>query len=224
MKRMFRKLKSRGVPLRHVCQVGVYLPETSKVIDFIKAGVRTTLVEADPETAEKIREAFDAFNVTIHAVAVWDNPGVLRLSRAASSTFATELPGNPALENDRYVVSEDNIIQVPRVVFSSIDDGSIELLSIDVEGAEWYVLKHLCSAPKVLSIGTHGKYYTNPYIREMLAWLRAHDYELWYRDSSDSIFIKRGLFKVSTADKLERFLAGARERRKKLKGGLKGRD
>lgn len=221
MKRIFKKLKARGIRLQHVCEVGVYLPDTSNVIDFIKAGVRTTLVEADPETVQKIHWAFDRFNVTIHAVAVWDTPGVLRLSKAASSTFATELPSSPALENDRYVVSEDNIIEVPSVVFSSIDDGSIELLSIDIEGAEWYVLKHLRSAPKVLSVETHGKYYTNPYIREILAWLREHEYELWYRDGSDSVFIKRGLFKVSAADKMERFLADAKTRWKKVKRNFK---
>ena len=221
MKRIYKKLKARGVRLRHVCQVGVFRPSAPALIDFIKAGVRTTLVEADPETVEKIHEAFDRFDVTIHAVAVWDTPGVLQLSKAASSTFATELPGSPALENDRYAVSEDNIIEVPGVVFSSIDDGSIELLSIDIEGAEWYVLMHLRSAPKVLSIETHGKYYTNPYIREILAWLRERNYELWYRDGSDSVFIKPGLFKVSTANKLERFLADAKTRWKKVKRNFK---
>jgi FkbM family methyltransferase len=223
MKRIYQKLKARGVQMQHVCEVGVYLPETSNVIDFIKDGTRATLVEADPDTVAKIHAAFDAYNVTVHPVAVWDTDGVLKLSKAASSTFATELPSSPALENDRYVISEDNTFEVPCKQFSSLDDGTIDLLSIDIEGGEWYVLKHLRSAPKVLSIETHGKYYTNPFINEILAWIKQHNYELWYQDGSDSVFIKKGLFQISTADKLESFLVNLKIRWKKFKRIFKGK-
>jgi FkbM family methyltransferase len=203
MTKLHEKLSSKKIDFRHVCEVGVYIPETSNIIDFIKEGTRATLVEADPEIAEKVKVAFTPYNATVHAVAVWDTNGTLKLSRAASSTFATELPTSPALENDRHHISEVNTFEVPCVQFSTLDDGSIDLLSIDIEGGEWYVLKHLRSQPKVLSIETHGKYYTNPFITEITSWLQAHKYELWYKDGSDSVYIQQGLFSVSLADELE---------------------
>ncbi|WP_198990543.1 FkbM family methyltransferase [Hymenobacter sp. BT559] len=199
---MYQKLRARGLTFSHVCEVGVYIPETSNILDFINNGVRATLVEADPDVAKKIKAAFATKNIDLHPVAVWDTNGTLKLSKAASSTFATELPTSPALENDRYHVSEATTFEVPCVQFSTIDDGTIDLLSIDIEGGEWYVLKHLVSSPKVLSIETHGKYYTNPFLTEITAWLAQHNYTLWYKDGSDSVFIKEGLFPVSLFDKL----------------------
>ena len=203
MTRLFEKLSAKNLTFKHVCEVGVYIPETSNIIDFIKEGIRATLVEADPDVAKQVKAAFGPYNAQVHAVAAWDTNGTLKLSRAASSTFATELPTSPALENDRYRISEATTFEVPCVQFSTLDDGTIDLLSIDIEGGEWYVLKHLRSRPRVLSIETHGKYYTNPFIAEITAWLTANKYELWYKDGSDSVYIQQGLFAVGLADELE---------------------
>jgi FkbM family methyltransferase len=203
MSKLHEKLSAKNISFHHVCEVGVYIPATSNIIDFIKAGIPATLVEADPEIAAQVKAAFAPYKAQVHAVAVWDTNGTLKMSRAASSTFATELPTSPALENDRYRISDATTFEVPCVQFSTIDDGTIDLLSIDIEGGEWYVLKHLRSSPKVLSIETHGKYYTNPFLAEITGWLEAHSYVLWYKDGSDSVYIKEGLFDVGLADELE---------------------
>lgn len=178
MNRIYKKLLLKKISFTHVCEVGVYIPETSNVLEFIRGGVRATLVEADPEIAKKGQTAFATNNVRVYPVAVWDTTGTLQLSKAASSTFATALPSSPARENDRYRVREELTFEVPCVQFSEIDDGTIDLLSIDIEGAEWYVLKHLRSRPKVLSLETHGKYYTNPFMPQISDWLHRHGYVL----------------------------------------------
>ncbi|MGI4822031.1 MAG: FkbM family methyltransferase [Janthinobacterium lividum] len=203
MTRIYKKLLAKKIGFSHVCEVGVYIPETSNVLDFINNNIKTTLVEADPDIAAQIKRVFASKNVIVHAVAVWHTAGFLKLSKAASSTFATDLPTSPALENDRYHISDTTTFEVPCVQFSTIDDGTIELLSIDIEGAEWYVLKYLRSQPKVLSIETHGKYYTNPFIQEITSWLKEHNYVIWYKDGSDSVYIKEGLFPVGVSDRLE---------------------
>lgn len=203
MTKIYKKLLAKKLTFSHVCEVGVYIPETSNVLDFINDNIKTTLVEADPEIALQIKRVFASKNVILHAVAVWHTNGFLKLSKAASSTFATDLPTSPALENDRYHISDTTTFEVPCVQFSTIDDGTIELLSIDIEGAEWYVLKYLRSQPKVLSIETHGKYYTNPFMQEITTWLEKHNYVLWYKDGSDSVYIKEGLFPISIFDRLE---------------------
>ena len=217
MKRIYQKLLDKKIAFQHVCEIGVYLPETSNIIDFIKDGVKATLVEADPVTVEKIRDYFKGYNITIHPFAVWDTNGTLQFSKAASSTFATELPNSPALENDNYQIDAANTFEVPCRVFSDLDEGNIDLLSIDIEGGEWYALKHLTSRPKVISVETHGKYYTNPFLQEINNWIRENGYEIWFKDGSDTVFIKQGLFVITASDRRETRLSDFKTSWKKFK-------
>jgi FkbM family methyltransferase len=217
IKVIYRRLKDRNLNFNHVCEVGVYLPETSNVINFIKDGIRTTLVEADPDTVEKIRQYFSGYSVHVEPVAVWDTNGVIKLSKAAASTFVTQLGVSPAIVNDKYQVNETNTFEVPCKVFSEIDDGTIDLLSVDIEGGEWYVIKHLISRPNVISIETHGKYYVNPFIKKIEEWMQKENYIVWYKDRSDTIFIKSGLLEPTLGERISTFLALSRIRWKKIK-------
>lgn len=216
-KRIYRKIKSRNLSIDHVCEVGVYLPQTSNIIDFIKEGRRASLVEADPKTVSILEDYFKGYNVAIFPVAVWSSSGTVRLSRAAASTFISELKSSPAIVNDKYKVDFDNSFEVKCVVFSEIDKGDIDLLSVDIEGGEWHVINHLISRPKVISVETHGKYYTNPFINEITQWMSDNQYRLWFKDSSDTVFLKNELGKPSLSDQLETSLSEAKIRWKKFK-------
>ncbi len=216
-KLIYTRLKKRNMHFKHVCEVGVYLPETSNIIDFIKEGVKATLVEADPDTVTKIKEYFSGYSIKVWPVAVWDESGVIKLSKAAASTFVTQLQSSPAIVNDQYKVSEENTFEVPCHKFSEIDDTTIDLLSVDIEGGEWYVIKHLVSRPKVISIETHGKYYTNPYIKEIESWMWQENYVTWYKDMSDTIFIKKGLLEPDLSEIVSTRLALLKLNWKKFK-------
>lgn len=216
-KKIYRKIKSRNISIDHACEVGVYLPQTSNIIDFIKEGRRASLVEADPKTVSILEDYFKQHNVTIFPVAVWSSSGTVRLSRAAASTFISELKSSPAIVNDKYKVDMDNSFAVNCVVFSEIDKGDIDLLSVDIEGGEWHVINHLKSRPKVISVETHGKYYTNPFINEITQWMSENQYRLWFKDASDTVFMKNELGKPSVSDQLETVLSEAKIRWKKFK-------
>lgn len=203
LKKIYRKLKDRNITFHHVCEVGVYLPETSNIIDFIKDGIRATLVEADVVTVEKIKDYFKGYNIKVFPVAVWDFNGTIKLSKAAASTFVTELKSSPAIINDKYEINEENTFEVSCMIFSDIDDGTIDLLSIDVEGSEWYVIKHLKSRPLIVSVETHGKYYTNPFIKEIKKWMISENYITWYKDGSDTVFVRKNIFLPSINDKIQ---------------------
>ncbi|WP_250630335.1 FkbM family methyltransferase [Rhodoflexus caldus] len=201
-KLIYRRLSQKGFKPSHVAEVGVYLPETSNILDYIKQGIRTTLVEADPRYVAAIREYFgDKYPITLHPVAVFDSEGTIELMNRAASTFASILESSPALVNDAYKKQDADKFTVPAKRFDSLDDGTIDLLSIDIEGCEWYVLKHMISRPAVISVETHGKRYINPFINEITQWMEDNGYELWYKDSSDSVYIRRGLFPVTAADR-----------------------
>jgi len=221
-KRIYRKTRERNLTFQHVCEVGVYLPETSNIRDFIFDKVRATLVEADPQIIDKIHHYFKDGNIQVFPVAVWDHNGVLQLSKAEASTFATAIGQSPAIVNDRYHVETANTFEVPCKIFSEIDDGTIDLLSIDIEGGEWYVIKHMVSRPKVISVETHGKYYTNPFLSNITDWMEREGYRVWFRDQSDTVYVRAGLFEPDWGDRWSTWQADTSVRWKKFKGLVKG--
>lgn len=223
-KLIYRRLSRKGFKPAHVAEVGVYLPETSNILDYIRQGIRATLVEADPRCAEAIRQYFgDKYPVTLHAVAVFETEGELELINRAASTFASPLTSSPAIVNDAYKRSESDKFTVPAKRFDSIDDGTIDLLSIDIEGCEWYVLKYMKSRPAVISVETHGKRYINPFIREITDWMRENDYEIWYKDDSDSVYIRKGLFSIGAAERFRLLLTNWRLAWKRRKAQWKNK-
>ncbi|HMQ69125.1 MAG TPA: FkbM family methyltransferase [Ignavibacteria bacterium] len=202
--KLYNKCNSKKLTFHHVAEVGVYLPETSNILCFTEDRIKTTLVEADPESVAKIRVYFSEFeSVTLFPVAVWDTDGSVVLNKASSSTFVDELESSPAMVNDKYVEDDTKKIIVESKTFDKIDDGSIDLISIDIEGGEWYVLKHMKSRPSVISIETHWKNYTNPFIKEIKEWMNNNDYLVWYIDKSDTVYFKKGLFELTLLEKLD---------------------
>lgn len=180
-----------GIDVRHACEVGVFEPHTSNVSGWINDGTRTTLVECDPLIVAQLKQRWGTLaHVSIHDVAVADEEGQLTLYRVGASTFGVNVESSPALVNDKYSPNSADAFTVRCVTFDSIDDGTIDVLSIDIEGGEWNVLKHLRSRPTVISLETHGKHYTNPHMPEIESWMREHGYGAWYCDRSDTVYRK----------------------------------
>ncbi len=221
-KKIYEKLTKKGVAIRHACEVGVYMPETSNVLDFAFDGVRTTLVEPDPQSIAAIEKYFENMpNIELHKVAIYNRNGKLKLSKAESSTFATELESSPALVNDKYKKTEENTFEADCVKFSEIDDDTIDLLSIDTEGCEWYVLGDIISRPKVISVETHGKYYVNPFIEDIEKWMLINYYKVWYKDQSDTVYVKIDLFDLTLEERIDLLLTEAKIKLKRLKRYVK---
>ena len=202
-KEIYLRCKSKDFQPKHVAEVGVYKPRDSNIIDFIEHNTRATLVEPDPNCVKAIKEYFhDRDQVNLYPVAVYDRNGTIELVNRDASTFVRSLSRSPALVNDKYKVRDEDAFEVEARIFSDIDDGTIDLLSVDVEGSEWYVIKHLVSTPKVISVETHGKYYLNPFLKEIMNWMREHQYILWYKNNSDSVYIREGAFPITMWEKI----------------------
>ncbi|MCX6257286.1 MAG: FkbM family methyltransferase [Bacteroidia bacterium] len=202
--RLYFKLKKKNFKPGCICEVGVYLPEESNLLGFIKDDIDTTLVEADPEYIKKIRNYFsDRKNVKIIEAAIFDYHGKIELCRRESSTFISQLEASPAMINDNYQINDPDKFMADSLLFDEIDEGKFDLISIDIEGAEWYVIKHMISRPEILSVETHGKYYTNPNIKEIMSWTKSNGYISWYKDESDTVFIKKGVFIISLIEQFQ---------------------
>ncbi len=200
--RLYLKCKSRKISINHVCEVGVYLPQTSNILDFILEGVKTTLIEPDPKNIEAIRGYFkNQTNISLIPYAIFDYNGTLELVQREASSFVSSLETSPALINDHYVLNEKDKFTVECKKFDETDDGSIDLLSVDTEGCEWYVIKNLVSRPNVISLETHGKSYTNPFIGNINRWMEINQYIVWYKDGTDTVYIKQGLLTLTFWDK-----------------------
>ena|SRR5258707_3360756 len=204
-KKLYTKVKSKELAVKHVCEVGVWLPEMSNILDFIvKDKQRTTLVEPDPKSIAAIRTYFrDYPNVELLPYAAFDHAGTLELVQRNASTFVSTLPYSPAQVNDNYHIRQEDRFTVECRRFDDLDDGSIDLLSVDTEGSEWYVIKYLKSRPLVISVEMHGKSYLNPYYTEIAEWMTREGYDKWYMDKTDIVYYKKAAFAVSGAEKLQ---------------------
>lgn len=217
---LYRRCRSKGYKPTSVVEVGVYIPETSNVINFIEEGVKALLIEADPKTVEKIDSRFGSFkNVTCKQVAVFDYNGTVKLAQRASSTFISSLK-SPAVVNDRYTIKAEDEFEVQAVTFDTLDDGRIDLLSIDIEGAEWFVLKHMKSRPAIISIETHGKYYINPYLKEIDQWINSNTYKVWYRDKSDTVYVRENFIRISAGERISLVIMNLQLFLRRLKGKI----
>ncbi|MFC2135952.1 FkbM family methyltransferase [Bacteroidota bacterium] len=199
---LYRKLFRKSFYPSHCAEVGVYHPETSNIRDYVKTGVKCTLVEPDPKSIQLIKEHYsDLSNVELHEVALFDYNGEIELVQRCASTFVKDLPSSPSIINDDYKISDNDKFTVECKTFDKIDDGSIDLLSVDIEGSEWFVIKHMVSRPTVISLETHGASYINPYWNEIINWVDSNNYVIWYKTGSDTVFVQNGKIKITFFDR-----------------------
>lgn len=215
---IYRKITKKNISIETVCEVGVYLPETSNIIDFIKDGKKTILVEPNPPAIEAIKKYFADYNeITLHELAIFDHEGFIELSNADASTFVSDLPASPAKINDKYVYDKSKQVKVRCTTFDNIDKGNIDLLSVDTEGSEWYVFLNIKSKPKVISVETHGKFYVNPYIDKINEWMNNNNYIVWYKDLSDTVYLRKDVAQLSLIEKIQLFFINIRIKFRKAK-------
>ena len=228
-KTLYKKFLSKKIRVDHVCEVGVWLPEMSNVLDFIVTDrIRTTLVEPDPKSIAAIRSYFqDYSNVELLPYAAYDRHGQLELVQRNASTFVSTLPYSPAQVNDAYRIRQEDRFTVECRRFDELDDGSIDLLSVDTEGSEWYVIRYLKSRPLIISVEMHGKSYLNPFHSEIAAWMNAQGYGKWFMDKTDIVYYKKGAFEITAAEKWQLLLMDAavrfRRARKRAFGSFSGK-
>jgi FkbM family methyltransferase len=193
---LYLKCREINLEIKNVCEVGVFLPHTSNILGFINDGCSSILVEPDPVCISAINEFFkDKTNVKLMPFAIFDPPGNIELYRTNASTFVSTLETTPALINDKYKPNDKDKFTAVAKRFNEIDNGELDLISIDVEGAEWFVIKDIISKPKIISTEMRAKNYLNPYFDKINEWMESNGYRPWYEYDSDVVFILNELYK-----------------------------
>lgn len=196
---LYKLAKVIGLQYRTVCEIGVNAPDKCSLSKF-HGDARMLLVEPLPWLASELRTAFPS--ATVLECAIGQKPGKAILYDRGEGSWIDQVPNGGAPdehENHSAIKREKFDARFMREVevktMEQIDDGKIDILAIDVEGAEWLVLQNLISRPKILRVETHFSHsgYTNPHYEKIMKWAFSNSYLLAAQDVSDSLFIRYDL-------------------------------
>ncbi len=184
-------IRDNDASLNHFCEVGVYEYNFCRLIKQIEQGKRVSLFECFPRCVKDLREKTkDRTNVKIHDIAIWDSAGDMTMTDVGASAFLNGLDGKTPAHQNHYAHTSFGSFQVKTDTFDKYDDGSIDALFVDIEGAEWYVLKHMKSRPKIIEVETHYAKYQNPHMDKISEWMTQNNYVQLDRTDADTIFVR----------------------------------
>lgn len=189
-----------GLKPRHVVEVGVNEPHRCSVARFIADGARATLVEPLPWCAKNLRAAFPSARV-IEAVCARAAGEVTLYDRGEGAWIEDVPKGGAPDEHPQHsgIVRANFDQQFKRTVSAirfgdGIDADDIDILAVDTEGAEWFVIGQMQKArPRLIRVETHFTHsgYRNPYWSEITDRLASLGYAPAVEDVSDTLFIRR---------------------------------
>ena len=178
--------------VRHVCEIGCFLPHTIQAKQFLGTEIKTTLIEPNPKVFKELEESFGHYeNVSLLNIAITDQGGRVKMYNRFDSpdpSCFVDSEFSPAIVNDNYVKNEKDSFMVDSASFDEIDDGDIDILSVDTEGHEWFVIKNMKSRPKFIILETHGEFYVNPYMNQISMWMRKNNYAVMKQDFTDTLY------------------------------------
>ncbi len=193
---LFQLCKRYHLPFLQVVEVGVNHPTLAQVQPFLKSRrlKKAVLIEPLARHAILLQEELGKDpRVRVICAAICDVNGPVVLYDLDQSSFLAGLPSSPAIANGYFRGQSEPTLQVTGITFDEIDDGHIDVLAADVEGAEWLILKHLRSRPALICLETHltGQPYLNPYRAQIARWMRAKGYTKIEQDRTDTVWLKQ---------------------------------
>jgi FkbM family methyltransferase len=194
-------------------EVGSAHPRTTQLKEFIENKIECWLIEANPRLFYCLSKGFDEgdfqstwpqvsnyphqfpgfenlSNVKLFNYAIFNKNKNIKFFERNASSFCENID-SPAKICDSYRENDADSYIVEAITMDKIDTGSIDLLAIDVEGCEWFVLERLISRPKILCIETHGPNYQNKFLPEINQWAYKNLYTVVGRSESDTLFVKQ---------------------------------
>lgn len=188
-----------GTP-KHVCEVGVGAPGYCHAHTWI-GKTKVTLIDANPHCCERCQAAWASrvtvVNAAIVAAHLPCSNGVARLMVPAGRGSRPFNRGSlEGVESPAQQQGEDEhlrpVVSSPTRLFSELDPGDIDYLTIDVKGSEWAVLQTMVSRPKVLCCEmVHLGKYENAYRLEIMKWMKDNNYMLHLYVGADWCWVKQ---------------------------------
>jgi FkbM family methyltransferase len=171
---------------RHLVEIGC--SGKASLHNFLEPESLLEIFEPNPKHLAAIRQTYAGYpNVIIHPYALWKERGEVRFHEQGVTSFV-EGVRSPAVSNNWPVA--DCGLTVEARTFDEFDDGTITMMDIDTEGAEWYVLERMKSRPGVIMIEMQWLEYRNPHFNEIVNWMEANYYYNFHEDGG-SFFYRR---------------------------------
>ena len=167
---------------KHILEVGIGPLRVCRSSKYWRRS-RCPLIDAHPKFCRAAKHASRRKPfVTVHRAAIMDNPGHVNLVTFGDG--ASYVEGEPGRRNGK----RGPLTPVMGYRISRFDDGTVDVLFCDVESCEWYVLKHLVSRPRLISLEMYRwkePSYRHPHLEEILDWLKTNHYKEFARDKAD---------------------------------------
>ncbi|MCP4540273.1 MAG: FkbM family methyltransferase [Chloroflexi bacterium] len=188
--RHYRKLFG-GNP-RVVLEAGIGSTSTCRTFSYWEPRVRCLLFEPSLRLHRDIAICAAEYpNVEIHWAAIHDSFGTCDfIDMGNGGSCLGDV--TPRSTRPKVLAREPNAT-VPKVRLDHFDTGDIDLALLDMEGAEWFAVKHLVSRPKAIIIEMlweDNETYRHPHHDELMQWFSDNGYIEHSRDPHDIMFLK----------------------------------
>ncbi len=169
------------LPAATVCECSVGPLEISTSPGFVGKCDYLLLIEPEPHMAS---EAERVLRTPVLRVAIDFQPGsqIMVYNNGSSYLKGTWSP-TPTGTSE---------FLVKTITFDTLDDGRIDILNLDCEGAEWAVLSNMRSRPKLLAIENCDD---NPHYENICRWLKENEYVMRFFTgpwAETQIYTKKG--------------------------------
>ena len=179
-----------------IFEIGVGELYTCRTKQFWGTNTECYLFEPNPKIYEELKAVSQNYsNVKLYNIAISNKECLAELYLANNCSFIDGIDAPVAVQDgtrEDYKNWAKTKIQCDTI--DKYDKGDIDLLLLDMEGMEWFVLEKLVSRPKLIVIETHIPTnvppYLNKYMNQILFWMWDNNYQLVKKDDTDSWFSK----------------------------------
>ena len=171
--------------LRTICECAV--GPWSLLERFREHCGRAIFIEPDPVMSRKARANYPW--AEHFEVAIATGYGKANLRKLNGSSYVKGIPWAPAFDVCPRRAQKAGKVAVGTAPFGSLDDGEIDLMNLDCEGSEWFVLSGMRSRPRFLQIElypNHGHH------AEISQWIEAEGYRVAKRWGNANLILVRG--------------------------------
>ena len=180
---------------RTICEVGTGGSEVLQCGNLLDLNSKFIFIEPNPHSFKLLVNKFsNDKRIVLYQAACADKSGQGKYynnnhNNENASGFIEGVI-SPLMIGHNYQPKDDDATLVNFIEFNQIDDGTIDILFADCEGAEWFVINKMISRPKILCIETHSPHgFKNKFLPEIEKWMENNQYIKINSDSSDDLYI-----------------------------------
>ena len=179
---------------KKIIEIGVGTTDGVQSLEFLLNGAEGILFEPHPSFYKELEVDLSRYpNIQVLNKGIYKESGIQKFYDKWACTFIGNMYEHSGAKiQDNYTMDEKDSFFCAVDTIDNYDNGDIDLLCMDCESCEWFVLEKLKSRPTVIQIETHSVYSNyHPFnIKEIENWFKTNDYEVIANNESDCVYVK----------------------------------